>query len=173
MTRALAPLQDLAERLEIAIVGVHHLRKSQGGKPDLRGSSALKAAADSVIMVQREGGLKDPRRKITVESRYGMAEFVGELVDGCYRLVDPDEIADEKRQKRKEKQERTRALNREKEIEKARACLARHPDGVDTQTAYAETEIPMKRIPEIFDVVGHREPGRGNQPNRWLPLDSE
>lgn len=62
--RALAPLQEMAERLNVALVGIRHLTKADGGKAMYRGggSIAFTAAARAVFVAGKDPGAPDEFR---------------------------------------------------------------------------------------------------------------
>ena len=55
---ALSPLQRMASEMNLAIVVVHHLRKLESEEPldTVSGTTALAGAADSVLVLRRDGG---------------------------------------------------------------------------------------------------------------------
>ena len=55
---ALSPLQRTASEMNLVIVVVHHLRKLESEDPldTISGTTALAGAADSVLVLRRDGG---------------------------------------------------------------------------------------------------------------------
>jgi hypothetical protein len=87
--RAMQPWLDFARKYHIAVVLIHHLRKSGGSEGlDLRGSGALAASADIVVVFKRYAPDTDTdsRRVLEVFSRYGASKTVIEREDGRYRV---------------------------------------------------------------------------------------
>ncbi len=89
--RALRPILDLARRANVAVVLIHHLRKSEGNEGlDLRGSGALAAAVDVVVSFRRYSPAAeddDAQRVLQAYSRYEETprKVVIERVDRRYR----------------------------------------------------------------------------------------
>ncbi len=87
--RAMQPWLDFARTFHLAVVFIHHLRKSGGSEGlDLRGSGALAASVDIVCIFKRHApdSDTDARRVLDVFSRYGASKTVIERVDGRYRV---------------------------------------------------------------------------------------
>lgn len=88
--RAMQPWLDFARSNNVAVVFIHHLRKSGGAEGlDLRGTGALAATADIVCTFKRYDpeSATDTRRLLEVFSRYGMSKLVIDRVDGRYRVA--------------------------------------------------------------------------------------
>jgi predicted ATP-dependent serine protease len=91
--RALQPLLAFARTAHVALLVVHHLRKSGGNEGlDLRGSGALAAAVDVLVSFRRyspDADEDDTRRVLHAYSRYDETprKVVIERVDGHYRVV--------------------------------------------------------------------------------------
>lgn len=86
--RALRPWLDFARRNRVAVVFIHHLRKSGGSEGlDLRGSGALAQTVDIVVVFKRyaQDSETDSRRVLEVFSRFGTSKTVLERVEGRYR----------------------------------------------------------------------------------------
>lgn len=75
VTAALAPLVDLAHQYRVAVVAIHHARKSEGPHGSgMRGSSAFLAVSDVALEIKRMADdVADPRRKIIGVGRYDEA----------------------------------------------------------------------------------------------------
>jgi KaiC/GvpD/RAD55 family RecA-like ATPase len=74
VTAGLAPLVDLAHRLDVGIVLIHHDRKSGGDHgAGLRGASSLLAVVDVAIHVRRESAEDDQARRLVGIGRYDEA----------------------------------------------------------------------------------------------------
>ena len=87
--RAMQPWLDFARAYHVAVVFIHHLRKSGGGEGlDVRGSGALAASVDIVCVFKRHApdSDTDARRILDVFSRYGASKTVIERVEGRYRV---------------------------------------------------------------------------------------
>ncbi len=87
--RAMQPWLDFARRYHVAVIFIHHLRKSEGSEGlDLRGSGALAASVDIACVFKRYDKVSDTdtRRSLEVFSRYGASKTVIERVDGRYRV---------------------------------------------------------------------------------------
>ena len=86
---ALQPLVDLAQREGVAVLLLHHLRKSPGSEGTAsRGSSALVGASDIIVEIHRDEHV-ERRRKLVAFSRYDETprEVLIELGDAGYRLL--------------------------------------------------------------------------------------
>lgn len=81
----MAGLQDLARDLNMAVVVLHHARKSDGGTRD---SSEITARAD-VVLEQREAHTADGKQRFAVRGRWpSLHDFTVRLVDNArYELV--------------------------------------------------------------------------------------
>jgi replicative DNA helicase len=87
--QAIAPWLDFARRYHVAVIFIHHLRKSEGSEGlDLRGSGVLAASVDIVCVFKRYDKVSDTdtRRSLEVFSRYGASKTVIERLDGRYRV---------------------------------------------------------------------------------------
>lgn len=87
--RAMQPWLDFARTYHVAVVFIHHLRKSGGAEGlDLRGSGALAACVDIIVTFKRHAvdSDTDTRRVLDVFSRYGASKTVIERIDGRYRM---------------------------------------------------------------------------------------
>jgi len=87
--RAMQPWLDFARKYHVAVVFIHHLRKSGGAEGlDLRGSGALAASVDIIVIFKRYApeSDSDSRRVLDVFSRYGASKTVIEREDGRYRV---------------------------------------------------------------------------------------
>jgi replicative DNA helicase len=87
--RAMRPWLDFARAYHVAVVFIHHLRKSGGSEGlDLRGSGALAASADIVVVFKRYAPDTDTdsRRVLEVFSRYGASKLVIEREEGRYHV---------------------------------------------------------------------------------------
>ncbi len=86
---ALQPLLKLAQKAEMAVLLLHHLRKSPGAEGTAsRGSSALAGSADILVEIHRDEHAAR-RRKLTAYSRYEETprDVLVELGDEGYRLL--------------------------------------------------------------------------------------
>lgn len=86
---ALQPLLTLAQTAGMAVLLLHHLRKSPGAEGTAsRGSSALAGSADILVEIHRDEHAA-PRRKLTAFSRYDETprDVLVELRDEGYRLL--------------------------------------------------------------------------------------
>jgi hypothetical protein len=96
VTAALMPLLELAYGLKVALLLVHHLRKSDGQESTAtRGSGGITASVDSILELRRyrPGDRKDRRRVICCDSRFEdrLDEAVLQLADdGLSYLVHGD-----------------------------------------------------------------------------------
>jgi hypothetical protein len=71
MTGRIGPLVEMAQRLDVAIIPIHHERKSGGEHgAGMRGSSALFGLVDVAIQVKREPGDDETLRRLECVSRY-------------------------------------------------------------------------------------------------------
>jgi replicative DNA helicase len=87
--RAIQPWLDFARTYHVAVVFIHHLRKSEGEEGlDVRGSGALAASVDIIVVFKRYAPKDDTdvRRVLDVFSRYGASKMVIERVDARYRV---------------------------------------------------------------------------------------
>ncbi len=91
VTAQLGRLVDLVHRTNVALLAIHHDRKSGGGHGrGMRGSSAFLAAFDIAVHVKREGeDTQDPRRRLESVSRYDEGNrtvVVRREADGRYTI---------------------------------------------------------------------------------------
>ncbi len=95
VVEALLPLQTIVQQHEVAVVIIHHLRKTSGDEGTAhRGSSALLGAVDIAIEMNRDPN-KTTRRVLTALSRFEETpqKMVIELEEGAYQsLGSPDEV---------------------------------------------------------------------------------
>jgi hypothetical protein len=77
MNKGLQVLLRVARELRCSVLAIHHDRKTDGSSGrNMRGSSALGAAADLSIEVRRSGD-SSPRRDLRMTSRYRVPEELG------------------------------------------------------------------------------------------------
>ena len=87
VNQAMAPLLEMTRETNVALVPIHHLRKSGGSEnTDVRGSSAINAIVDISVAIRRLTGGSDTSRELEAISRYSdtPARLVVELKDGTY-----------------------------------------------------------------------------------------
>lgn len=104
--RALQPLLDFARAAHVALVILHHLRKSGGDEGlDVRGSGQIAAAVDIVVSMRRFGmdpNSPDSRRTLHAVSRFEETphQLVVEYLDHRYRACGT--VAQVRRQKERD-----------------------------------------------------------------------
>jgi hypothetical protein len=86
VTAALMPLLEIAYRLRVTLLLVHHLRKSEGMEgTQTRGSGGITAAVDSILELRRfnASNRQDRRRALSCDARFDdrVDELVIELSD--------------------------------------------------------------------------------------------
>ena len=90
VNQAMAPLLDMTRETNVALVPIHHLRKSGGSEnTDVRGSSAINAIVDISFAIRRLKDGSDTSRELEAISRYSdtPARLVVELKDGTYHRL--------------------------------------------------------------------------------------
>jgi hypothetical protein len=89
------PLVALARRFDVAVLILHHVRKSDG---QYRGSTEIAAAADCLLELIPPGS-SDPQnvRRIRGRARWPVEPFTVELSEGEYRMGGTGELSTEAR----------------------------------------------------------------------------
>ncbi len=161
---ALAPLLDFARTTHVALVLIHHLRKTGGSEGlDLRGSVALAAAVDILVSFRRfapDAEDADSRRVLQAYSRYEETapKLVIERVDRRYRVCGtPGEV------------------KRRTEREKLLAVLTEEPQTAEELAAAANMASSAARTvlkhlshePDAIRVVTRSGTGKKGDPFRY------
>ena len=90
MTAEVSPLLDLAHEGNVAVVLIHHERKSGGeAGRGIRGASSLFASADQILSLDRRNGNLENQRTLRTIARYQESpeELIIELVGDNYRCL--------------------------------------------------------------------------------------
>jgi putative DNA primase/helicase len=188
--RMMARLHRLAERLRIAIVGIHHFNRAQhvDAAHKLTGSLALSQAARSVLVVGPDPEDSTGERVILALAKHNLAPR--STASMAYRLA----VSDGSEHPRVEwlgesgisardlvamptdPEERT---EREEAADFLRDLLARGPvsaaDGEEEATKAGFSERTLNRARRLVGVIAEREevPGKGRVGRWWLRLPDQ
>lgn len=89
------PLVALARRFDVAVLVLHHVRKSDG---QYRGSTEIAAAADCLLELLPPGASDPPnQRRVRGRGRWPVEAFCLELAEGEYRIAGSGELPMEAR----------------------------------------------------------------------------
>ncbi len=172
---ALRPLRALTRATGCTVIVVHHTNKGRDGLNSVRGSTAIAAGVDIVLLFDAPEGEDSPVRRIRVKGRYGKHEILATLIDGDYRPVDPVEAA-HAREAAKQERDQQRAHKKEgkrrERIELAKELIISTPGGA-TREAAKQSGIPANDATGVLhtaieELGGTFEPARGNQKAKWL-----
>ncbi len=158
------------------VILIHHTNKDKSGLGAVRGSTAISAGVDSVLLFDAPEGEESPVRRIRVKSRYGNHEFRARLEHGVYTFVSPDDIARErdvaKVQKDVARKQQRRSVERER-IDIAKSVIRSANAVGATRNAAIEAGLPTNQVTRLLDTAcdaigGRKEPGGGNRKTLWF-----
>jgi|GEM_PF-3572085 len=151
MTEALRPLLELAGR-GLAVLALHHVDKAHG---ELRGSTAIGAAADIIVTLTREAEAPS-RRRLEVVGRFSECPTEPVLIeldgDRYAALGSPREVSAEERERQ------------------VLGALSSEPPGLTQKELAAATGLSQQRVAEALGALRARGwVARTGQGNRGAP----
>jgi hypothetical protein len=151
MTEALRPVLELAGR-GLAVLALHHVDKAHG---ELRGSTAIGAAADIIVTLTREAEAPS-RRRLEVVGRFSECPAEPVLIeldgDRYAALGSPREVSAEERERQ------------------VLGALSSEPPGLTQKELAAATGLSQQRVAEALGALRARGwVARTGQGNRGAP----